>query len=150
MIIRPAKQEDIEGIVTLCKQHAHYEKTPYQTKYKTTMLAKALFTKTPAVECLVLELNNTLMGYSTFMKQFSTWEADYYLYLDCLFLDQKVRGFGYGSMLFERIIEEAKNKDCKMIQWQTPVFNELAINFYKSKGAWYKSKERFFHNVCQD
>jgi L-amino acid N-acyltransferase YncA len=46
--------------------------------------------------CLVVEWNHKLAGYASYTKQFSTWDAFYYIYMDCLFLTEKSRGFGIG------------------------------------------------------
>lgn len=81
------------------------------------------------------------------MKQFSTWDAAFYVYMDCLYLLDEWRGFGMGESLIEKIKEESKKLDCSLIQWQTPNFNTRAIKFYNRIGAYSKTKERFFLNV---
>ena len=78
------------------------------------------------------------------MSQFSTWDAAFYMYLDCLFLGENIRGNGIGKKLIERIKVEAKKNNCNTIQWQTPQSNVQAIRFYRSIGAVSKSKKRFF------
>jgi ribosomal protein S18 acetylase RimI-like enzyme len=42
-----------------------------------------------------------------------------------------MRGKGLGKMIFDRLIEEAKEKKFKGITWQVLDWNEPAINFYK-------------------
>lgn len=90
----------------------------------------------------------TLRTYSndpfTFMKQFSTWDAAFYLYLNCLYFEPKARGLGLGKQVMEYIWVFAKAENCFQVQWQTPDFNENAIGFYKKVGAISKNKERFF------
>lgn len=81
------------------------------------------------------------------MKQFSTWDANNYVYMDCLFLSDKSRGFGIGEKLIQRIKEEAANLDCSLIQWQTPDFNKRAMKFYDRIGAKSKSKKRYFLKI---
>ena len=78
------------------------------------------------------------------MKQFSTWDAQYYVYMDCLFMQEAARGFGIGEKLVNKMKEESRKSGCDLIQWQTPEFNERAIKFYKRIGAASKSKERFY------
>ncbi|WP_148639138.1 GNAT family N-acetyltransferase [Aquimarina longa] len=95
----------------------------------------------------MIEESKEIIGYTTFMKQFSTWDANFYIYLDCLFIKEKARGKGLGMFIMERVKEYAKSKNCKIIQWQTPDFNQKTINFYQKLGAVSKSKERFFWNV---
>ncbi len=82
------------------------------------------------------------MAFET-LKQFSTWDARYYYYMDCLYLKAKVRGQGYGKKIMDEL-KKIANKNRSHLQWQTHVFNEGAIKFYESIGALHKTKERFF------
>ena len=145
--IRLAKEEDVEEIVALCEAHAWYEKSDYDRNGKAEKLEKYLFGEQSALHCLVVEKENQLIGYATYMKQFSTWDANFYVYMDCLFLDDRSRGFGIGEKLMIRIKEESEKMGCSLIQWQTPDFNTRAIKFYRRIGAYSKVKERFFIEV---
>lgn len=147
MILRFARQDDLPQIVDLCKAHALYEQAKYEHQNKSEILSKFLFGPSPSIKCLVIEQKRTLIGYATFMKQFSTWDANWYIYLDCLFLMENVRGMGFGKLIMEKIKEYALTENCKIIQWQTPTFNEKAILFYRGIGATSKTKERFFWRV---
>ena len=99
------------------------------------------------VHCLVIERGHQIVGYATFMKQFSTWDAAWYMYLDCLFLKKEIRGNGWGLKMMEKIKTYAKQEKCSSIQWQTPSFNASGIVFYSKIGAISKTKESFFWNI---
>ena len=43
----------------------------------------------------------------------------------------------------ERLVDVAKNNNCVNLQWQTPVFNEMAIRFYERIGGKAHDKKRF-------
>lgn len=144
VIIRFAQREDIKAITTLCQLHSAYEKAEYQSQGKEQSLTSHLFNENPSLYCLIAELDKEIVGYATYMKQFSTWDADFYTYMDCLFLMENSRGLGIGEKLIERIKVEAKRLGCKLIQWQTPDSNVKAQKFYYRIGAASKSKERFF------
>lgn len=146
-IIRFANPGDAEALVLLCKAHAHYEKATYDPTGKHEALTKSLLASPPAFYCLVAELHNKLIGYATYMPQFSTWDACSYIYMDCLFLNEKSRGLGIGEKLMHRIKTEAQKLGIDLIQWQTPDFNTSAIRFYQRIGAVAKTKERFFWEV---
>ncbi|MGB0789314.1 MAG: GNAT family N-acetyltransferase [Marinirhabdus sp.] len=143
MTIRYAKKEDMPQIIPLCAAHAAYEKAAYDSTDKAAALSRFIFGETPAVTCLVVAQGKVIVGYATFMKQFSTWDAGPYLYLDCLFLKETVRGKGLGTRVMKKIMECAKLENCEMIQWQTPDFNTRAIDFYRKMGGVSKTKERF-------
>lgn len=146
-IIRTATSEDVDDIATLMVAHAQYEQSIIQSEGLSQKFEKHLAAAETELRCLVVEYQQQLVGYTTFIKQFSTWDADFYIYLDCLYLDQSVRGMGIGQELMEHIRAYAKAVDCTEIQWQTPDFNKSAIRFYKRLGATAKSKERFFWEV---
>lgn len=146
--IRFAVKEDLPRISELCKFHADFEgaleavKLVDDLRYL-TRLEELLFRNPPAVFCLVAEVENMIEGYATFMPQFSTWAAERYMYLDCLFLTRAVRGLGIGKKIMDSIKTEAKQRGCSEIQWQTPDFNSDAIQFYQKLGAKAKTKQRF-------
>lgn len=147
MEIRFAQKRDLEAIVSLCKAHAEYERADFVEANKVDLLSKYLFDNSDELKCLVVDKESKLVGYATYFKQFSTWDACYYIYLDCLFLQEEVRGQGIGKQIMERIKEFAKSEACSIIQWQTPIFNTKAIDFYQKIGAQSKSKERFIWKV---
>lgn len=146
LIVRFAQGADVDRIVELCGLHAEFEKTPYRSVGKKERLNESLFTENPALNCLVAVRNDSIVGYATYMKQYSTWDAGFYMYMDCLFITEESRGFGIGEHLIDRIKEEGRKEGCNLIQWQTPDFNQRAMKFYDRIGASSKSKERYFLN----
>ncbi|WP_010522665.1 GNAT family N-acetyltransferase [Aquimarina agarivorans] len=142
MTIRIAEKRDFEPIKKLIKAHVKFEKASALSDSNINRLSNYIF-NTDVVECLVVELNNEIVGYATFTKQFSTWDANYYIYLDCLFLNEQSRGKSIGTQIMDNIKAYAKSNNCPVIQWQTPDFNKKAIDFYEKLGAESKTKERF-------
>lgn len=142
--IRFIEEKDLDELMILCKEHAEYEKSEFRHEKKKESLSKHLFNKNKTLYCIIVEIDNKVVGYATYMKQFSTWDASFYLYMDCLFLKNSCRNKGIGKELISQIKENAIKLECNEIQWQTPIFNTKAIEFYKSIGAFCKNKERFF------
>ena len=126
-IIRFAQKKDLEEIIHLCELHATFEQAYYNQKQKKEQLKNHLFSDIPSLYCLVIEKGEELIGYATYMKQFSTWDASFYVYMDCLFLTEIARGYGIGEKLMERIKQETIKLNCTLIQWQTPKFNKRAM-----------------------
>lgn len=145
--IRFANKADLDALVGLCLLHAIFEKNEYDTENKKQKLSEHLFSENPSLFCLVVAHNDTIIGYATYMKQFSTWDCAFYMYLDCLFLIQESRGFGTGVKLMDRIKQESVKLNCELIQWQTPDFNLRAIKFYDRIGGVSKRKERYFLKI---
>ncbi|MEQ8238253.1 MAG: GNAT family N-acetyltransferase [Cyclobacteriaceae bacterium] len=144
--IRFATIEDIQAIVTLCEEHANYEQADYDPNGKEEGLTRDLFSGNPKLFCLVVANENMLLGYATYMKQYATWDAAEYVYMDCLFVMEKYRSQGLGEQLIDQIKKESQRLGCTLIQWQTPSFNTRAMKFYNRIGAFSKTKERFFLN----
>lgn len=141
--IRSAEKNDLEQIIVLCQAHARYEQANYNPINKKEQLARMLFCENPQLFCLVVSVENKLIGYTSFSKECSTWNAAYYVHMDCLYLDENYRGFGIGEALIHKIIQFAKSIEAHHIEWQTPVFNTRAIKFYNRIGASSKEKLRF-------
>ncbi len=146
-IIRFANEEDINQLIDLCEAHAHFEQCDYDRTNKVEKLSLDLFSSNPRLFCLVVEKDGVLIGYAAYIKQYSTWDANEYIYMDCLFMDASARGLGLGEQLVRRIQEEGKKLGCNLVQWQTPTFNVRAIKFYNRLGATSKDKERFFLEI---
>lgn len=131
-------------MLNLIAAHAAYEKADFNPEGVIERLKEALFSEQPALYCLVVELDRQLIGYATYMKQYSTWDAGWYVYMDTLFMNDASRGRGIGEELMNRLKLESQKLGCSLIQWQTPDFNTRAIKFYHRIGATSKPKERFF------
>ncbi|MFD2561798.1 GNAT family N-acetyltransferase [Aquimarina rubra] len=142
--IRKALENDIPSIIRLCEKHAAFEKSEYRKKGKVKKLSEAIFSNIPKLFCLVVEVKGELVGYATYMKQYSTWDTEEYMYMDCLYLEESYRGSGIGEKIMVSIGQESKKLGCKLMQWQTPKFNERAAKFYHRIGAISKEKLRFF------
>lgn len=141
--IRNSEIADLSKLVILCQKHADFEKTEYNPEGKEEHLKKALFGENPKLFCLVIASAETIVGYASYTFDFSTWNAQTFLYMDCLFLEEETRGFGIGEKLIEKLKEIGTQNNCGNIQWQTPEFNTRAIKFYNRMGAKGKDKVRF-------
>jgi GNAT superfamily N-acetyltransferase len=57
------------------------------------------------------------------------------MYLEDLFVREKSRGKGAGSMLFDTVRELARERECGRMEWTVLDWNEIALDFYAAKGA---------------
>lgn len=141
-IIRNCNELDLPELIELCAKHSAYEQAIYDTTGKEEKLKKAIFTD-KKLYCSVIESEHKLQGYFSYTFDFSTWEGENFLYLDCLYLEPEFRGQRIGDIVFQKLKEIAVNNDCANIQWQTPIFNESAIRFYNRIGGISKEKVRY-------
>jgi GNAT superfamily N-acetyltransferase len=142
-VIRPATARDVDAIIALCAEHAAYERAAVTVCSQPALLRDALFAVPPRLWCLVVETRGTLVGYATYTREFSTWQATDYLHVDCLYLQPSVRGAGIGAGMMDRIAVHAHILGCDEIQWQTPVWNVRAMRFYDRLGALRTEKCRY-------
>ncbi len=146
MIVRSLENKDIKMFVDMCESHAIYEKASFSKIDKEEKFDK-LLENTSNWQVFVVEVGRQLIGYCSLVKQFSTWEAGYYMYLDCLFVKEEYRGRKVGALLMDRAKDYVIENDCSELQWQTPECNKGAIRFYDRLGAISKTKERFSWGV---
>lgn len=144
--IRKALPDDIQSIIELCVEHAAYEVAEYQPEGKAQKLSELLFCANPQLHCILAIVAEDIVGYATFSRECSTWNAAYYIHLDCLYLKQDFRGLGIGEALLRYVEQFAKQSQAHHVEWQTPVFNTRAIKFYHRIGASSKEKLRFTLN----
>lgn len=144
VLLRKAVPADIGQLVELCQLHAEYEGATYDPMGKAEKLAQVLVADPAVLHCLVAVSGSTLLGYATATKEFSTWDADYYLHMDCLYLRAEARGLGLGTQFINQLKALARQLNCSHLQWQTPANNDKAIAFYHQQQARSKDKKRFY------
>ena len=142
--IRQAKMNDLDEILQLCAEHAAYEKADYSIEGKSINLSRLLFGPQAPLHCLIVKQGELTLGYATYSFEVSTWDAALYMHMDCLFLRAPYRSLGIGEKLVAIMAKEAQQKQCNIMQWQTPIFNERAIKFYHRIGATSKEKLRLY------
>ena len=142
--IRWAKPEDMAELVHMCAEHAAYERSSFDPVGKKEALSRMLFAPDARLRCLITAAAGQVIGYATFSVEVSTWDADRYMHMDCLFLRPEARNSGIGRALMRRIAQEALAQGAIRMQWQTPSFNADAIRFYDRLGPEKKEKYRMF------
>ena len=143
-VIRPAARDDLPSLVQLCAEHALYEGAEFQNLENSSRLERAIFAAPPVLYAWVVTLPGTLVGYMTATLDFSTWGADFYVHLDCLYMQEPLRGQGVGLQLLRQLQQFARERGCRLIQWQTPADNTPGIRFYERIGARSLDKKRYF------
>ncbi|MEP7164952.1 MAG: GNAT family N-acetyltransferase [Ferruginibacter sp.] len=138
--IRKAVKEDCKIMMELVQELAVYEKAPEAVTVSFDHFVESGFGEDPVWWAYVAELpGSELPGYSgpgeviafaLYYIRYSTWKGQR-LYLEDLLVTEKLRGKGVGKLLFDRLIEECKEKKYSGMAWQVLDWNEPAINFYK-------------------
>ena len=131
--IRRAVQEDCEPMLELVKELALFERAPEEVTVTLEHFTDSGFGETPVWWAFVAEENNVILGFALYYIRYSTWKGQR-LYLEDFIVTEEARGKGIGTMLFEKIIEEGKEKGFTGMMLQVLDWNEPAIAFYKKYG----------------
>lgn len=128
--IRRAVREDCPRLMELIHELAVYEKAPQEVTATVEHLEESGFGDKPVWWAFVAEVNGKVEGFAMWYIRYSTWKGQR-MYLEDLLVTEKMRGNGVGKLLFDRLIEEAKEKKFSGIVWQVLDWNTPAINFYE-------------------
>jgi GNAT superfamily N-acetyltransferase len=128
--IRRAVKEDCPRIMELIRELALYEKAPEEVTATVEHLEESGFGPNPVWWAFVAEVDGVVEGFALYYIRYSTWKGQR-LYLEDLLVTDRLRGKGIGKKLFDRLIEEAKERKLNGMVWQVLDWNEPAINFYK-------------------
>jgi len=133
MEIRKAMRGDEFAIMELIHALAVYEKAPEAVVNTAEDLGKHLFDE-GICEAIVACENEQIVGFALYFTNYSTWKGKC-LYLEDFFVLPEYRQTGIGSKLFDEVVEIAKSRSVKRMDWQVLDWNTPALNFYKKKDA---------------
>lgn len=136
--IRTAVKADCSRLLELIQELAIYEKAPLEVTVSLEEFENAGFGDNPVWRAFVAEENGIIQGFGLYYIRYSTWKGCR-MYLEDLLVTEKMRGKGLGKMIFDRLIEEAKEKNFKGMTWQVLDWNDPAINFYEKYNAEFDS-----------
>lgn len=132
--IRRAQLTDCKRLLELIQELADYEKAPQEVTVTLEHFIESGFGEKPVWWAFVAEVDGNVEGFALYYIRYSTWKGQC-LYLEDFYVTEKLRGNGTGKLLFDRVIEEAKEKGFNRMVWQVLDWNEPAINFYKKYDA---------------
>jgi GNAT superfamily N-acetyltransferase len=132
--IRVATKDDCPRLLELINELAVYEKAPEEVTVTLKEFEDAGFGTNPVWKAFVAEADGLVQGFALYYIRYSTWKGCR-LYLEDFLVTEEMRGKGIGKLLFDRIIEEARDKGFNGMSWQVLDWNEPAINFYNKYSA---------------
>ncbi len=136
--IRRAAREDCPRLLELVKELAVYERAPNEVTVSIDHFTESGFGKKPVWWAFVAEVDGAIQGFALYYIRYSTWKGQA-MYLEDILVTEKMRGKQIGKLLFEQLMEEAREKKLKRIVWQVLDWNEPAINFYKKYDCKFES-----------
>ena len=134
ILIRRAVAEDCPRLLELIRELAEYEKAPQEVTVTLEHFTDSGFGPNPVWSAFVVSVEGIVQGFALYYVRYSTWKGQR-MYLEDLLVTDKMRGKGLGKLLFDRLLEEAKEKQFQGMVWQVLDWNQPAINFYKKYNA---------------
>jgi GNAT superfamily N-acetyltransferase len=132
--LRIAKKEDCPHLLDLVHELALFERAPLEVTVTLQEFENAGFGSKPVWKAFVAEADGLIVGFALYYIRYSTWKGCR-MYLEDLIVTESWRGKGVGRLLFDRLIEEARELGLNGMTWQVLDWNDPAINFYKKYEA---------------
>ncbi|OGX83040.1 GNAT family N-acetyltransferase [Hymenobacter glacialis] len=133
--LRRGIEADLPQVLALIKELAVYERAPDAVTNTLADMQRDGFGPAPIFGFFVLEDHAAqIIGIALFYTAYSTWKGRM-LYLEDLVVTEAARRGGFGKLLFDAVVAEARATGAVRLKWQVLDWNEPAINFYKRLGA---------------
>ncbi|MDC6383904.1 GNAT family N-acetyltransferase [Flagellimonas taeanensis] len=132
--IRDARPDDMEQVLALVQELAHFEKEPNAVEITKEDLVKDGFGETKLFHCFVAETDEGIAGIALVYPRYSTWKGPA-IHLEDLIVSKNMRGSGLGTALLDQVVRYGHGLGVKRICWEVLDWNEPAIEFYEKKGA---------------
>jgi GNAT superfamily N-acetyltransferase len=133
-VLRRGQEADLPRVLALIQELAEFEREPDAVTNTLDMMRHDGFGPAPIFGFFVLENGADLLGLALFYTGYSTWKGRM-LYLEDLVVTEAARRGGYGRLLFDAVVAEARRTGAQRMKWQVLDWNEPAIAFYKKLGA---------------
>jgi len=133
--IRPARPNDVPGILAMIRELAEFEALSHQVVATEDDYHASLFGENPAAEALVAEVGNNLVGYAIFFSTFSTFIGRAGIWLEDLYVRPDFRGLGLGKGLLKAVGEIAAARNAGRFEWSVLDWNRNAIDLYERVGG---------------
>ena len=135
LVIRQAVATDVPQIGQLIRELALYQREPGKAVATDADLLRDGFGPNPRYFCLMAEWSGEPAGFALYFHNYSTWQGQWGLYLEDLFVRPAFRGRGLGKALLVELARIALREGCGRFQWQVLDWNAPAIAFYEKLGA---------------
>jgi GNAT superfamily N-acetyltransferase len=134
-MIRKATCADTPAICELIRGLAEFERLADKLNLQEERLREHLFGEHPVAEVLLAEEAEEIVGFALFFPIFSTFLCKPGIYLEDLFVVPHQRGKGHGKALLTALARLAVERGCGHLEWTVLKWNQQAIDFYQSLGA---------------
>lgn len=133
MLIRQAKEEDIERLVPLIMQLCE-EEGKSSSGINLPKLRELFTMQSPRIEALVAEHEGAFAGYLAFYGVVSLFKCDSVMLVENMYVAPAYRKLGVGRMLMRAVAAETLNRGWDRMELNVRDDNAQACRFYESLG----------------
>ncbi len=135
LAIRPAQPADAGLVLRFIRELALYEKAEDQVVATEDDMRTMLSGQGPG-RALVCSVDGQDAGFAVYFLKYSTRQGRKRRYLEDLYDTPAHRGAGAGKALLQHLAKVAVAEGCGRFEWSVLDWNEPALQFYRSIGAW--------------
>ncbi len=133
--IRFVSPQDVPDLLAMVRALAVYENLESMCVSSEADFQRALFSSPPEAEALIAHVNGKPAAFALFFHNFSTFLGKRGIWLEDLFVHPEYRQRGIGGKMLARLAQIALERNCGRLEWAVLDWNELAIKFYRARGA---------------
>lgn len=133
-MLRPAVPADMLVIFSLLQRKAKFDKQVHTFSGNADALKKHLFGSRTYAEAVLAESSGQVVGFATFLHNYSTFLTKPGIYLDDLFVIPEYQWEGIGAIL-THLGKIAVERNCGRLEWTIAAKDKQAIVFYECLGA---------------
>ena len=137
--IRDAEPGDAPAVLELMRELAEHEGLAAYFQLTQDALLEYCLREPKRFQVLVAASESAVVGFATYMFQFSPWAAREYLFLDDLYVAGTARNAGVGMRLMRQVGAIALERDVD-VRWHIETVNRSAQRFYAALGAELRDK----------
>ena len=132
--IRIGTTADISFALNLVKELAVFEKASNEVEVTVEEMTEWGFGTNKQFDFFVALDNDVIVGLALYYYKYSTWKGKC-LFLEDIIITESRRGKGLGKLLFDKVVQVAKEQNVRRMEWQVLDWNTPAIEFYKKYDA---------------
>ena len=136
LTIRPACVADSELILAFITELADYEHLVHEVVATSKQLEATLFGENAVASVVIAEWESKPAGFALHFANYSTFLGMPGIYLEDLFVRPQFRGCGIGKALLVHLAGLVHGRGWKRLDWSVLDWNQPAIDFYRSIGAY--------------
>lgn len=139
MRVRTAIPDDVSLILSFIKKKAEFDRNigafSGVLQVSEEKIRKTLFRAIPFSYVLFAETSESEVGFALYGFRYSSFAGQPSIWLDDLYVDEKMRSRGAGAALMSHLVQIAKANDCTHLAWNADARNTRGLSFYHRLGA---------------